>query len=688
MSAIEYRVTPCSSIADLAHALEAGAITSVQLADMFLQRIAYYDRATTTLNSVPLLNPNLFTEARDSDLRRARGESRGRLDGVPFIVKDSFKVAGMPVANGSPAFEKVIASSDAATVEFLREAGAVLIGKTTMPPMAAGGMQLGNFGRARSPYNPDYMPAAWVSGSSNGSAVAVASSFAAFGLGEETLSSGRSPASNCALATYTPSRGLISIRGNWPLLGLRDVIAPYARTLEDLFQVLNVIVRDDSDSTGDLWRSQKVVQLPPAVTIRPTDYLSLRDPEALKGKVVGVPRIFVGKDSTVSSPVTLRPSIKDLWEQAEEDLRALGATVLEVDPPVFYEFDKLRVGARDAVDRGYWPAEFSELEFSVLCGAGWDEFLRTNKDPHLSRLEQVDTSTIYPDEFYGADPAVNPMPRFGYEEMERDAVGGSTPSLRVPGIDQVLAGLERFRTEFLERWMTETGVDLLAFPAASNVAPADADTSLRSALDAWLPGAAFSQGGWCLRPLGIPAVQVSMGTTSDIDMPVGVTFAGRAYSDNLLLSAAYAYEQRSLRRTEPKYAPLSVGEIQRVVIQEGKRNQAVGPPEARLTITVTGESPESVTFTVSTTSTVAALSVSVDGERIINVALDEELTVRRPSRGRRSPVSCIQAGIIIAHAELEGGGIIGGFAEFDLPSLHYADTQQLQQFDSIEKTPV
>lgn len=674
MNSNEHKISPNSSIQDLATALEAGAVTSVQLLDMFLQRIAYFDRANTSLNAVPLLNPDAFTEARSSDLRRARGESRGRLDGIPFVVKDSFKVQGLPVANGSPAFEEVIASSDAATVEFLREAGAVLIGKTTMPPMAAGGMQLGNFGRARSSYNPEYMPAAWVSGSSNGSAVAVSSSLAAFGLAEETLSSGRSPASNCGLATYTPSRGLISIRGNWPLLALRDVIAPFARTMEDLFQILNVLVRDDPDTTGDLWRSQQVVRLPSAAEIRPDDYLSLREPNTLQGKVVGIPRIFVGKDTSVANPVVLRPSIKRLWEQVEEDLRALGAKVVEVDPPAFYEFDKLRPSARDAVDRGYWPAEFTELEFSVLSGAGWDEFLRTNKDPNLDRLEQVDTATIYPDEFYGADPAVNPMPRFGYEAMEKDAIGGSTPSLEVPGIDQVFAGLERFRSEFLENWMADEGLDMLAFPAASDIAPADADVSLRGALDAWLPGAAFSQGGWCLRPLGIPTVQVSMGTTPDIGMPVGVTFAGPAYSDNQLLAAAFAYEQRTSRRTEPPHAPIGVGEGVRVVAQGGKPCPPIGNPSAQLSVRVVRESAESVTFSISANEPVSGLQVSVDGERIGNVDLDTEITVARESRGERTPVAGTQGGIIIAMAALEDGGAIGDFAEFDRPSLRYLDS--------------
>jgi amidase len=666
-------VAPNSTIAELSKALEAGLITSVELVEMYLQRIAYYDRSHATLNAVPVLNPNVFNEARESDIRRSKGESLGPLEGIPFVAKDSYKVQGLPVAGGSPAFEKVIATSDAAAVEYLRAAGAIVLGKTTMPPMAAGGMQKGNFGRAQSPYNPDYMPAAWVSGSSNGSGVAVSASFGSFGLAEETLSSGRSPASNCGLATYTPSRGLISVRGNWPLLALRDVVAPYARTVEDLLQILNIIVREDPDSTGDLWRSQKVVKLPHIADVRPADFLSLCDPKALQGKVVGIPRLFVGKDSSINEPVVLRASVKKLWEQVEEDLRALGATVVEVDPPVFYEFDKLRPGTRNAVDRGYWSAEFEAQEFSILCGAGWDEFLRENNDPTLHKLEQVDLSTIYPEEFYGAPASVNPMPRLAYEAIAADTQGGSTPSLEVPGIDSVMAGLERFRTEFLESWMDQEGIDLLAFPAAADFASADADVSLRGALDAWRSGVGFSQGGWCLRPLGIPTVQVSMGTVPDAEMPVGVTFAGRAYSDSTLLSSAFAYEQHTRRRTDPVHAPIGFSEIRRFPV-ESNFEGATGSAEARLDVTIVRETDNEVVFKVTASEPISALDVTIDGERIVGVAVDQEITARRLSRGERTPVSGIQAGVLIAVARLESGGVLGAYAEFDQPTLRYLDT--------------
>ena len=144
-----------------------------------------FDRSGPCLNSIPLLNPSALDEAKASDARRARGDLLGPLDGIPYTAKNSFKVKGMTVAAGSPAFADLIATDDAFAIEKFRASGAILLGLTNMPPMANGGMQRGLYGRAESPYNPNFLTAAFASGSSNGSGTATAASFAAFGLGEE-----------------------------------------------------------------------------------------------------------------------------------------------------------------------------------------------------------------------------------------------------------------------------------------------------------------------------------------------------------------------------------------------------------------------------------------------------------------------------------------------------------------------
>ncbi|MFC6259134.1 amidase family protein, partial [Kocuria oceani] len=210
----------------------------------------------------------------------ARGEVLGPLDGIPYTAKDSYQVRGLTVAAGSPAFEHLVAQRDAFTIERLRAGGAVLLGLTNMPPMANGGMQRGVYGRAESPYNGAYLTAAFGSGSSNGSGTATAASFAAFGLGEETWSSGRAPASNNALCAYTPSRGVISVRGNWPLVPTMDVVVPHTRTVADLLEVLDVVVADDPETRGDFWRVQPWIEIPAASAVRPASYPALAVPDA------------------------------------------------------------------------------------------------------------------------------------------------------------------------------------------------------------------------------------------------------------------------------------------------------------------------------------------------------------------------------------------------------------------------
>ncbi|MEW6634824.1 MAG: amidase family protein, partial [Pseudomonadota bacterium] len=279
-----------ASIADLRRALEDGTVTSVELVGAYLRRIAHYDRHGIALNAVPILNPAMFEEAEASDRRRREGRVLGPFDGIPYTAKDSYKAKGLTVAAGSPAFEHLVATEDAFTIARLRAAGAVLIGLTNMPPMANGGMQRGVYGRAESPYNADWLTAAFASGSSNGSGTATAASFGAFGLGEETWSSGRAPASNNALVAYTPSRGVISVRGNWPLVPTMDVVVPHTRTVPDMLELLDVIVADDSEPRGDFWRVQPWVEIPRASELKPASYAGLKLGGSLKGKRLGVPK--------------------------------------------------------------------------------------------------------------------------------------------------------------------------------------------------------------------------------------------------------------------------------------------------------------------------------------------------------------------------------------------------------------
>ncbi|PSJ58564.1 amidase [Pseudaminobacter soli (ex Li et al. 2025)] len=542
-----------ATIPQLRRALDAGTVTSVELVAAYFRRIGYYDRHGIALNAVPVLNPTIFEEAAASDRRRRNGKTLGPLDGIPYTAKDSYKVAGLTVASGSPAFEDLIANEDAFTIERLRAGGAVLIGRTNMPPVANGGMQRGVYGRAESPYNANYLTAAFGSGSSNGSGTATAASFGAFGLGEETWSSGRAPASNNALVAYTPSRGVISVRGNWPLVPTMDVVVPHTRSVGDLLELLDVIVADDHTTRGDFWRVQPWVSIPPSSALRPPRYTELALEGSLAGKKIGVPRMYIGRDTGANAPIETRASVLALWEQAAADLRRLGAAVVAVDFPVVSNYERDRPGAKSMVDRGLVPAEFAEREIWDLSIWSWDDFLRANGDPAIPDLASVDGAKIFPQ-----PPGALPD-RYGDDidlaDYVKRARQGVADLESIPHIERGLKGLEETRRIDFEDWLDAEGLDAVVFPAAADVGPADADVNEASARLAWRNGTWVSNGNLVPRHLGIPTVTVPMGTMADIGMPVGLTFAGKAYDDTLLLRLAGDFERSGSRRTSPPRTP-------------------------------------------------------------------------------------------------------------------------------------
>ncbi|ALE04289.1 amidase (plasmid) [Arthrobacter sp. ERGS1:01] len=545
-----------ASIDQVLDALDRGAVTAVELVGSYLARVGGYDRSGVRLNAIPVLNPNIFAEAERSDRRRRAGVA-GALEGVPFTVKDSYMVKGLTVAGGSPAFKDLVAGHDAFTVARIRAAGGVLIGKTNMPPMADGGMQRGVYGRAESPYNSGYLAAAYASGSSNGSGVATAANLGVFGMGEETVSSGRSPASNNSLCAYTPSRGVLSIRGNWPLFPTRDVVVPHTRTMADMLALLDVIVVDDEKTEGDFWREQRAVTLPAASEVRPESYRALEDARSLAGKTFGVPKMYLGKDPAF--PIDVRESILTLWENARTRLESLGATVVEVALPVVEKYEGAMPGGEQLGKLGVLPKPWMDYEFNEFITYGWDAFLRINGDPALHHLADVDHARIFPNPPGGLPDRYSEVD--DYENRYRDVVAmaaDGVPDLgSLPGFADGLRALEAMRKEWFEDWLRAEGLDGIVFPANADVALADSDLNVEPADLAWKNGVFYSNANYVLRHLGIPSITVPMGVMADTGMPVGLTIAGAAYDDNALLAYGYAFEAAgSMRRAAPLAPPL------------------------------------------------------------------------------------------------------------------------------------
>jgi len=594
-----------ASIAQLRAAMEEGRATAVEIVDAYLARIDAYDPSTSSgteggsgtggasetgsgagterpgLNAMVVRNPEARAEAAASDARRARGETRGPLDGIPYTAKDSYLVRGLTAAAGSPAFADLVAQHDAFTIERLRTAGAICLGLTNMPPMANGGMQRGLYGRAESPYNRDFLTAPFASGSSNGSGTATAASYAAFGLAEETWSSGRGPASNNALCAYTPSRGVISIRGNWPLVPTMDVVVPHTRTMADLLEVLDVIVADDPHPRGDFWRTQPWVTVPPASSLRPFTarpgaaafepgpYPALADGASLEGARLGIPCMYINVDpdagtgTTIGGPtgqrIDTRPSIIELWERARRDLEAAGATVVEVDFPVVSNYEGDRAGAPTIATRGLVSPAYLTREIVDLSAWAWEDFLAANGGPKLSSLTDVDGSRIFPhpdgalpDRYTGFDDDIA-----DYPDWVRAHPGAMLADM--PELEDGLRGLEETRRIDLEEWMDRLELDAVVFPAVADVGAADMDVNPASADAGWRNGVWVANGNLAIRHLGIPTVTVPMGIMADTGMPVGLTFAGRAYDDTTLLQLASAFESIRPRRIAPPLVPELVG---------------------------------------------------------------------------------------------------------------------------------
>lgn len=653
-----------ASIEGVLRALDDGTVTAVELIAAHLARVGRFDRSTVRLNAMAVLNPNAFAEAAESDRRRGAGLA-GSLEGVPFTVKDSYMVAGLTVAAGSPAFKDLVARHDAFTVARIREAGGVLVGKTNMPPMADGGMQRGVYGRAESPYNANYLAAAYASGSSNGSGVATAASMGVFGMGEETVSSGRSPASNNGLCAYTPSRGVISIRGNWPLFPTRDVVVPHTRSMDDMFRLLDVIVADDPETTGDFWRHQKAVPLPAASAIRPGSYAELADPQALSGKRFGVPRMYLGQDPRY--PVNPRPSVLELWDAARTRLEDLGATVVEVDFPLIETYEGQTPGGEQLGALGILPEGWMAMEFNEILAHGWDTFLRENNDPALNQLADVDHLRIFP------APAGSLPDRYeeveDYENRYRDVVGMAADGLpdpaALPGFADGLKALEGLRKELFENWLAEHRLDGVVFPANADVGSADADTNPESADRAWENGVFFSNGNYALRHLGIPSITVAMGLMPDTGMPVGLTFAGPAHSDNAIMGWGWAFEDAGTLRPVPRLAPELPGDRHRAA---SRGRPGAQPPEISIEGRLDSGNRIGGTLRLLLEGEIraaadAVIRLTVNGEptTVVRTGSTWNATAVLPAAGEPAATGSNPAGMVLAVVHVvEGRGMAAG----------------------------
>src|SRR5690606_2991096 len=252
--------------------------------------------------------------------------------------------------------------------------------------------------------------------------------------------------------------------------------------------------------------------------------------------------------------IQTRDSVIALWVQTRQALEAAGAEVVEVDFPLESNCEGDRPGAPLVFNRGIVSPELLDDELWELSGWAFDGLLRASGDPRLNRRADVDGSLIFPRD-PGTLPGREDDRAAGMDEYVNMAKRGIKSWDQIATLPDGLRGLEKTRKLDLEDWMDQLVLDAVIFPTVADVAPADADINPASADIAWSNGIWVANGNLAIRHLGVPTVTVPMGVMADIGMPVGLTFAGRAYDDSNLLRLASAYESTGSKRVVPPRTP-------------------------------------------------------------------------------------------------------------------------------------
>ncbi len=481
---------PAKTLPEIAAALQSGAVTAEELTQAYLDRIAAVDRSGPALQSVLALNPNALKDARAADARRAAGEDIGPLHGVPVLLKDNVESAD-PVATtaGALALKDNVTGRDAPLVAGLRDAGAIILGKTNLSQWAnfrsnssmSGWSALG--GQVRNPHMLDRNPC----GSSSGSGAAMAASLAAGTVGTETNGSIICPANANGVVGFKPTVGLVSQQYIVPISSSQDTAGPMTKTVRGAAMMLNAMATGEAKA----------------------NYVAGLDAGALDGARIGVARFAEGANADVVA----------LFNAALEDLEAAGATLVEIEefePDTEDFWRKSGVVTQTEFKAGlnaYLAETAPAVETRTL--ADLIAFNEANADIELALFDQ--SRFVESQARNGLDD-----PDYVAARADIQAAAGAN------GIDNLLA---------------ENDVDILVSPSgvvASRVDPINGDV--------WPE---WAGAGWMAAIAGYPHLSVPMGTVHA--MPVGLSFIGAKDDDAAVLSLGYAYEQRTNHRSEPQY---------------------------------------------------------------------------------------------------------------------------------------
>jgi Asp-tRNA(Asn)/Glu-tRNA(Gln) amidotransferase A subunit family amidase len=487
-----------ATIDNIHAAYRSGRLTARQLVEAYLARISAYDKAGPNINSIITLNPKALEDAERLDAAYQRSGFVGALHGIPVLVKDEIDAAGMPTTLGTLVFKDYRPPCDAFAVEKLRQAGAIILGKTTLSEYAAGDTYGSMFGVTRNPYDLERT----VGGSSGGSAAALAANLMTVALGEETLASIRRPATWNALVALRPTPGLVSRSGMWD--GYPSPVAQMGpRTVKDVAIVLDAMVGYDPEDPVTALGVGKI----------DGSYTRFLDPAGLKGARIGILREPIGVASDPNSDDFKK--VDAAFERNIAELRSAGAIL--VDPIVIPNLKPLlakRAANPPLADQG----------LRLYLARNPDSPIKTRED--IARSPDIDKS--FPP--FKAEPWKKPL-----------------PALDAARYVEFLLAREELMFNLL-KVMADNKLDAIVTKSVEHQ-----PTLIKDGIS---PPYSTNRGVPTLNTFVVyaSAMTVPAGFTSD-NLPVGITFLGRPYDEATLLKLAYSYEQATHHRVPPKTTP-------------------------------------------------------------------------------------------------------------------------------------
>ena len=518
-----------ATIEQLQTRMQAGTLTAHALTAAYLARIAALDRAGPNLNAVIEINPDALALADQLDGERAAGKVRGLLHGIPVLLKDNIATADrMETTAGSLALVGAKPLHDAALVARLRQAGAVILGKTNLSEWAnfRGDRSVsgwsGRGGQTHNPYALDRSP----SGSSSGSAVAVAANLCVVAIGTETAGSIIVPASTCGIVGVKPTLGLVSRTGIIPIAASFDTAGPLTRTVRDAALVLAALAGDDAAEAAiiaDRPADPSGCLGPPGADAMPHALLaglreSLKAPlpaNALKGARLGYVRI-----------AQVQPNLDQALGAALQSLRDAGAEVIEVG-----EFPGIDLARGQMLEVFYYEMKIGLNAYLATLGPE-------------ARMKSLADLITFNDEHWAQE-----QPLFGQQEFVRAQSKGP---LTEPAYLNALAASRRIsRCEGIDALLGRYHLDALV--ALANT-PARLIARTEAADPIFGPHGPSGDSGCLPAALaGYPSVTVPMAEVAGL--PVGLLFYGGAWTEVKLLALAADFEARTQARREPRFLP-------------------------------------------------------------------------------------------------------------------------------------